>query len=183
MFSPLSDPRAQTSWPIIRDFCPVDLSFTMHTDTQTERRAGDNGDGDTESDEGERKDSDEERLEEDEAEREQDTREDEMRLVPKMRDNEDQSDSQRDKGLQEPRDRMSRGVDVGQRTERTEKKFQLRFSFILRPVFNNSIQFLHCSLQLCGDATETHRDCTHTPAPTHTPAAQQVTHTLYFKVK
>ncbi|XP_060759997.1 transforming growth factor beta receptor type 3 [Neoarius graeffei] len=179
MFSPLSDPRAQTRWSIIQDFCPVDPSFTTHTETQTERRADNNGDRDTESDEGERKDSDEERTEEDETEKEQDTREDEMRLVAEMRDDEEQSDNQRDKDLQGKRDKVSRGVGVEQRTdrtermERTERKFQLRFSFILRPVFNNSIQFLHCSLQLCGDATETHRDCTHTPAPTHTPAAQQ----------
>uniref|UniRef100_A0A3Q3LMA7 Endoglin, like n=2 Tax=Mastacembelus armatus TaxID=205130 RepID=A0A3Q3LMA7_9TELE len=27
---------------------------------------------------------------------------------------------------------------------------RLRFSFILRPVYNDSMQFLHCSLQLCG---------------------------------
>ncbi|XP_026782798.3 transforming growth factor beta receptor type 3 [Pangasianodon hypophthalmus] len=180
VFSPLSDPRAQTGWPVIRDFCPADPSFIMHTETQTER-TGEDGDGDAESDEGEREGSDEERPEEDEPEREQDTGENETRLVPKTRDDEEgtgtrrlSSDNQRDKGLQGTRDRVSRGVDVGQQTERTEKTVQLRFSFILRPVFNNSIQFLHCSLQLCGDATETHRDCTHTPpAPTHTPAARQ----------
>ena len=28
----------------------------------------------------------------------------------------------------------------------------LRFSFVLRPVFNDSLQFLHCSVRLCGAA-------------------------------
>lgn len=33
---------------------------------------------------------------------------------------------------------------------RAEEKIQpLRFSFILRPVYNDSMQFLHCSLRLC----------------------------------
>lgn len=183
VFSPLSDPRTQTSWPIIRDFCPVDSSFITHTETRTEHRAGEDGDRDTENDKGEREDSNEEGQEEDEAEREQDTGEDEELLVPKTREDEEgtgtrrlPSDNQREKRIRGSRVRVSREVEVGQQTERTErmeKTVQLRFSFILRPVFNNSIQFLHCSLELCGDATETHRDCTHTPAPTHTPAARQ----------
>ncbi|KAK5856732.1 hypothetical protein PBY51_008308 [Eleginops maclovinus] len=33
--------------------------------------------------------------------------------------------------------------------EQIEEIQSLRFSFILRPVYNNSIQFLHCSLRLC----------------------------------
>ncbi|XP_046699954.1 LOW QUALITY PROTEIN: transforming growth factor beta receptor type 3 [Silurus meridionalis] len=109
---------------------------------------------------------------EDEAEKEQDREEDETHHVLKIMDEEEDTDNQRDK-RPESKDRTSRGMDMEERTERTETTVQLRFSFILRPVFNNSIQFLHCSLQLCGDATETHRDCTHTAALTHTPASAQ----------
>ncbi|XP_060720813.1 transforming growth factor beta receptor type 3 isoform X2 [Tachysurus vachellii] len=181
VFSPLSDPRAQIGWPIIRNFCPADSSFIMHTETQTERGAGEDEDGDTESNEEEEPDSDdEERAEEHVAEKEQDASEDEERPAPKPSDDEEStgtmrlpSDTRRDRHLRGMRDSVSRGVEKKQSAKKKEKTIQLRFSFILRPVFNNSIQFLHCSLQLCGDATETHRDCTHTPAPTNTPAAQQ----------
>lgn len=31
-----------------------------------------------------------------------------------------------------------------------EEKLSLRFSFILRPLYNDSVQFLHCSLRLCS---------------------------------
>ncbi|KAI5087441.1 transforming growth factor beta receptor type 3-like isoform X1, partial [Silurus meridionalis] len=172
VFSPLSDPHTHTSWPIIREFCPADPSFIMHTDTKTDHRAGEDGERDTERDKEEKEDSDKERPEEDEAEKEQDREEDETHHVLKIMDEEEDTDNQRDK-RPESKDRTSRGMDMEERTERTETTVQLRFSFILRPVFNNSIQFLHCSLQLCGDATETHRDCTHTAALTHTPASAQ----------
>ncbi|KAG7325943.1 hypothetical protein KOW79_010868 [Hemibagrus wyckioides] len=147
---------AETSWSIIRDFCPVDSSFIMHTEVGTERGAGEDGDGDPESNEGEGEDSDdEERPEEGVGEREKNGEEDEAQSVPKPRDDEEDtgtrrlpSDTQRDRGLWGTRDRVSRGVEEKHRTDRKEKTVQLRFSFILRPVFNNSIQFLHCSLQL-----------------------------------
>lgn len=40
-------------------------------------------------------------------------------------------------------------------TSTTEEEMQpLRFSFILQPVYNDSMQFLHCSLRLCvSDST------------------------------
>lgn len=41
-------------------------------------------------------------------------------------------------------------VAGGRGARKTAKEIQpLRFSFILRPVYNNSVQFLHCSLRLC----------------------------------
>lgn len=45
-----------------------------------------------------------------------------------------------------------KGASMDQSTCRRGKVAEtqnLRFSFILRPVFNNSVQFLHCSLHLC----------------------------------
>ncbi|XP_069005481.1 transforming growth factor beta receptor type 3 [Embiotoca jacksoni] len=52
----------------------------------------------------------------------------------------------------EKEDRM----DKRTRSEGEEEEINsLRFSFILRPIFNNSMQFLHCSLHLCvSDSTQ-----------------------------
>ncbi|XP_074552677.1 transforming growth factor beta receptor type 3 isoform X2 [Halichoeres trimaculatus] len=49
------------------------------------------------------------------------------------------------------RDRaVSTGTEERSRRMASEEEVQpLRFSFILRPVFNDSMQFLHCSLRLC----------------------------------
>ncbi|XP_011476892.1 transforming growth factor beta receptor type 3 isoform X2 [Oryzias latipes] len=40
------------------------------------------------------------------------------------------------------------GVKIS-RTVPQDETQSLRFSFLLRPIFNNSVQFLHCSLRLC----------------------------------
>ncbi len=65
----------------------------------------------------------------------------------------------------------------------------LRFSFILHPIFNNSIQFLHCRLRLCaseeGPSGASTRICTdgpQIPALTHTTASQQVMNSNVRKV-
>ncbi|XP_016427988.1 transforming growth factor beta receptor type 3-like [Sinocyclocheilus rhinocerous] len=66
------------------------------------------------------------------------------------------------------------------REDERESANMLQFSFILRPVFNNSIQFLHCRLRLCasvkgpsGAATRICTDGPQIPALTHTTASQQ----------
>ncbi|XP_023149630.2 transforming growth factor beta receptor type 3 isoform X2 [Amphiprion ocellaris] len=48
-------------------------------------------------------------------------------------------------------ERRGREAMIGKKTTRAgeEEMRPLRFSFILRPVYNNSIQFLHCSLRVC----------------------------------
>lgn len=71
----------------------------------------------------------------------------------------------------------------------------LRFSFILRPVYNNSMQFLHCSLRLCvsdpasgkpknDEAKKDCQDRRHIPplvagSPTHQ-VLEQLTHHLFI---
>lgn len=46
------------------------------------------------------------------------------------------------------------GRDKRTMSVREEEEIQpLRFSFILRPVYNDSMQFLHCSLRLCVSDT------------------------------
>nr|XP_046270791.1 transforming growth factor beta receptor type 3 [Scatophagus argus]XP_046270792.1 transforming growth factor beta receptor type 3 [Scatophagus argus] len=44
----------------------------------------------------------------------------------------------------------SEGREVLERMKKSSMSRALRFSFILRPVYNDSMQFLHCSLQLCA---------------------------------
>uniref|UniRef100_A0A3Q1G5M1 Transforming growth factor beta receptor type 3-like n=1 Tax=Acanthochromis polyacanthus TaxID=80966 RepID=A0A3Q1G5M1_9TELE len=48
-------------------------------------------------------------------------------------------------------ERRGREAVIGKKITRAgeEETQPLRFSFILRPVYNNSIQFLHCSLRVC----------------------------------
>ncbi|XP_068192421.1 transforming growth factor beta receptor type 3 [Antennarius striatus] len=58
-------------------------------------------------------------------------------------------------GLEGDADRSNGEAEMRMRRSSTslgaeENAEPLRFSFILRPVFNNSMQFLHCSLHLCA---------------------------------
>ncbi|XP_051569372.1 transforming growth factor beta receptor type 3-like [Myxocyprinus asiaticus] len=73
----------------------------------------------------------------------------------------------------------------GTRDIEEESALTLRFSFILRPVFNNSIQFLHCTLHLCTSGAQTDLGSSgataqtvcpkglQIPALTHVPASKQ----------
>ncbi|KAM6957104.1 transforming growth factor beta receptor type 3 [Aplochiton taeniatus] len=46
-----------------------------------------------------------------------------------------------------------------------EETHRLRFSFVLRPLYNNSVQFLHCSLRLCGPSLSPQGSPTDTGTP------------------
>ncbi|XP_057201216.1 transforming growth factor beta receptor type 3 isoform X1 [Triplophysa rosa] len=162
--SPLSDPHAHSDWYIIRHSCPHDPSLTL-TDRQTPHRHHTRG------------------------------RAEEERREPGNEDNTTQNDDSNERRLLSHW-RVRRFIDVRRPEERRrrtretresegENTHTLRFSFILRPVFNNSIQFLHCSVRLCVSGEQTHeesstnRDCDHgprIPALTHTPASQQCEH-------
>ncbi|KAA0706309.1 Transforming growth factor beta receptor type 3 [Triplophysa tibetana] len=117
--SPLSDPQAHSEWYIIRQSCPHDPSLTL-TDRQMPHR-----------------------LHRGQAE-------------PGNEDKTTQNDDRHDSLLSRWRGR--RFIDVGRREGRRrrtretresegENTHTLRFSFIFGPVFNNSIQFLHCSCE------------------------------------
>lgn len=61
----------------------------------------------------------------------------------------------------------TKGTQKSSRRVRAEEQVQLmRFSFIMRPVYNESMQFLHCSLLLCDSdltrrvSTTVKRECT-----------------------
>ncbi len=164
LVSPLSDPQAHSGWSIIRDSCPTDLSFKLsHRETQESTDS-------TGHDEDEKSDrKDDRRLEtgdwrqmashsrEESARRNKDKRPDRL-------------------GARKPEERRWK-----RREDERESANMLRFSFILRPIINNSIQFLHCRLHLCaseeGPSGASTRICTdgpQIPALTHTTASQQV---------
>ncbi|KAM7386310.1 hypothetical protein PAMA_009102 [Pampus argenteus] len=123
--SPLSDPKKSPFWTVISDGCSSDPSLTLGAQTKK---------GEEEESEGESA------LEEEKEER-----------------------KGKDKGYKDIHNRKMerRGRETPARTEKRstlmgaeEERQSLRFSFIMRPVYNDSMQFLHCSLRLCvSDST------------------------------
>nr|XP_055051029.1 transforming growth factor beta receptor type 3 isoform X1 [Misgurnus anguillicaudatus] len=162
--SSLSDPQAHSDWHIIRRSCPSDPTFTL-TNRQTEEERHNS----TEKDRTTQKHVRNERQ-----------------LLSRWRETE--SELRRFKRAETDRFRAMMKPEVHRREMRDvmmneeETAHTLRFSFIFRPVFNNSIQFLHCSLRLCVSGLQTdekpsvNRVCKqgqHIPAFTNTPASQQ----------
>ncbi|XP_029292710.1 transforming growth factor beta receptor type 3 isoform X2 [Cottoperca gobio] len=88
-----------------------------------------------------------------------------MTLAAKTNDEEEDGEDEGDSEQEEENEEIDghvplrHKVNIREAPERMKKSIAsmgeeeeiqpLRFSFILRPVFNNSIQFLHCSLRLC----------------------------------
>ncbi|XP_077356319.1 transforming growth factor beta receptor type 3 isoform X2 [Festucalex cinctus] len=118
--SPLSDPKNSPFWTIISNNCPADPSLTfVHAKVEEETE-----------------DADEQEEEEDEEEEEEDSLEDKNKEIS----DEDEGVSFHSKSRRKGREDPSRKETVIR---------PLRFSFILRPVYNVSMQFLHCSLHIC----------------------------------
>ncbi|XP_052407003.1 transforming growth factor beta receptor type 3 [Carassius gibelio] len=172
LVSPLSDPHAHSGWSIIRDSCPSDPSFKL-----SHREAQESTDGTGHEDD------------EDDEEDEKTEGKDDRRLsqpLSRWRQMASRPGDERARrnnkvkrpdrlGVRRPEERRRR-----RREDEHESAHTLQFSFILRPVFNNSIQFLHCRLRLCasaeGPSRATPRICTdgpQIPALTHTTASQQ----------
>ncbi|XP_043086481.1 transforming growth factor beta receptor type 3 [Puntigrus tetrazona] len=159
--SPLSDPQAHSGWSVITDSCPSDPSFKLsHRET--------------------RESTDSTGHDEDEEEEKTDRKDDRTLSQPLFRwrhmarQNKDKTRPDRlgPRRLEERRQKR-------QEDDR-ESANTLRFSFVLRPVFNNSIQFLHCRLRLCaseegpsGAAAGICRDGPLIPALTRATASQQ----------
>ncbi|XP_067312079.1 transforming growth factor beta receptor type 3 isoform X2 [Pseudorasbora parva] len=167
LVSPLSDPQAHSGWSIIRDSCPSDPSFTLpHTESQET----------TDSPE-----SDQEERDADEEDEKTDRRND--RRLPRWGQTGGRSSHERARRFKRPDRPRGRRPEERRRRRREDDREStntLRFSFILRPVYNNSIQFLHCRLRLCGadegPSGASTRICAQgpqIPALTHTPASQQ----------
>lgn len=144
--SPHSDPRRLPNWPVILGGCSREASFIL---TPLRKRKKQGEDEEEEETPGEEEEDDEEK---DVEEKEEEEDEEDQRT---------QSLSRRGTaGQPAVKKRSGRGVGAGLRTEGESRVGEedggealtsyLRFSFVLRPVFNNSIHFLHCSLRQCG---------------------------------
>lgn len=125
--SPLSDPKKSPFWSVISEGCSSDPSLTLSTNTNDEDE--EEADGDSK----EEKEEDEDETEGMEGDRVY----------------------RRDGGVSLEDTVESRKTGKNSKGMRAEEQIQpLRFSFILRPVLNNSMQFLHCSLRMCvSDST------------------------------
>ncbi|TDH02530.1 hypothetical protein EPR50_G00153570 [Perca flavescens] len=118
--SPLSDPKKSPFWTVISGGCSSDPSLALVGNATDEE-----AESDTEV--------------EDEKE--------ETDALEKGRDRDVSFRHSVERKWREALERMTkRSTNVGEAEEEIQP---LRFSFILQPVFNNSIQFLHCSLRLC----------------------------------
>ncbi|KAL7378227.1 hypothetical protein ABVT39_010582 [Epinephelus coioides] len=123
--SPQSDPKKSRFWTVISDSCSSDPSLALGAKTKDEEEKEEVGDdGELE----------EEKEETDGPEQDRDGDGD----VPLRR-----KFDRRGREASERKERSSRNVGA------EEEMQPLRFSFILRPVYNDSMQFLHCSLRLC----------------------------------
>ncbi|KAG7505585.1 hypothetical protein JOB18_035295 [Solea senegalensis] len=129
--SPLSNPKKSPFWTVIREGCSSDPSLTLSTKTQ---------------------DDDEEKAKV--GRKLQEEKEGDGIL------HQEKNFSFRHKAERERREasvRMGRSstiVATEEEEEEEEEMQPLRFSFILRPVHNDSMQFLHCSLHVCvSDST------------------------------
>ncbi len=174
LVSPLSDPRAHSGWSVITDFCPSDLSFKLsHRETQESTES-------TGHDEDEKID-----------------RKDDRRLSQPLSHRRQMVSHTGDERARRNKDKRPDRLGARRPEERRRKRREdehkspnmLRFSFILHPIFNNSIQFLHCRLRLCaseeGPSGASTRICTdgpQIPALTHTTASQQVMNSNVRKV-
>ncbi|XP_016345066.1 transforming growth factor beta receptor type 3-like isoform X2 [Sinocyclocheilus anshuiensis] len=165
LVSPLSDPQAHSGWSVIRDSCPSDPSFTL---SHRETRESTDSTGHDEDEKADRKD---------------DRRP--SQPLSRWRQTASRSGDERARRNKDKRpDRLRARKPEERRRKRREGECEsantLRFSFILRPIFNNPIQFLHCRLHLCasdeGPSGATARICAdgpQIPALTHTTASQQ----------
>ncbi|KAG1950263.1 transforming growth factor beta receptor type [Pimephales promelas] len=168
LVSPLSDPQAHSGWSIIKDFCPSDPSFTLPNGEAQEPT-----------------DSPESKGDGDEEDKEKPGRKDDRWPSPLRRHTGARGGDERARRFKDKRpDRVrARKPEERRRSRRDNERegaHTLRFSFILRPVYNNSIQFLHCRLRLCaadeGPSGAGARVCAQgprIPALTHTSASQQ----------
>ncbi|KAI2666884.1 Transforming growth factor beta receptor type 3 [Labeo rohita] len=168
LVSPLSDPQAHSGWSIIRDSCPSDPSFKL-SHTETRESTDSTGHDDDEEDE------------------KTDRKDNRRPLQPRSRWRQTASHTG-DEKVRRNKDKRPSRLRARKPEERRRKRREderestntLRFSFVLRPIFNNSIQFLHCRLRLCasdeGPSGATARICAdgpQIPALSHTTASQQ----------
>ncbi|KAJ7992713.1 hypothetical protein DPEC_G00281530 [Dallia pectoralis] len=132
--SPLSDPHLSPGWSVIRDGCSTDTTLTL-----SKIRQADEDEEDDEAGKG------------------------------GLSFRHPQKDARSKAGLREQGERSGRGGRAtgreqdGETGGQEEQIHRLRFSFVLRPIYNNSVQFLHCSIRLCDPESAA-------PGPSRAPA-------------
>ncbi|XP_020515645.2 transforming growth factor beta receptor type 3 [Labrus bergylta] len=120
--SPISDPKKSRFWTVMRDGCSSDPSVTLAKKTKTTEK--DEGEGELE-----KENEDVERM-------------GKISIFYKGGGVSVQHKTERS--------REAAATRMEKRSTTAEEVIPpLRFSFILQPVYNNSVQFLHCSLRLC----------------------------------
>lgn len=156
--SPHSDPRASPSWPVIFNGCSREPSFILTPLRKESGRRDGTPEEDEDADEGE--DTDEDDDEEKEEEEEEDDADDKEEVSSKRRVQAGQpvgkNGRRRRSRREDDKGRTVREKRAEEKKEKAAEASHLRFSFVLRPVFNNSIHFLHCSLRQCNPGTSSH---------------------------
>ncbi|XP_062387886.1 transforming growth factor beta receptor type 3 isoform X2 [Sardina pilchardus] len=171
--SPHSGPRLSPSWPVILNGCSRESSFLL---TPLRRESGRKG-GATEEDEddGDEDEDDKDEIKEDddddgddEEKEEDDDKERARALLSKQqfaghsvrksrmrsRRDGDEGRPERERGAKDEEEKKEKKE---MKRKKEAKPSHLRFSFVLHPVFNDSVHFLHCSLRQCspGDPRQT----------------------------
>ncbi|XP_062263203.1 transforming growth factor beta receptor type 3 [Platichthys flesus] len=120
--SPLSDPKKSPFWTIISEGCSSDPSLTLSAEATDEEEEEEEGDAG------------------------------ELEAMERMKESRIHHGdvSARHKSERGRREAPVRREESGSHMGSEEEARPLRFSFILRPVHNDSIQFLHCSLNMCS---------------------------------
>ncbi|XP_056143737.1 transforming growth factor beta receptor type 3 isoform X2 [Lampris incognitus] len=140
--SPLSDPQKSPFWNVITDGCSTEPSLTI-----AKTRGDGEEDKQVEVDENSEKEEEKEGWEE--VGGNEEDGEDVSRGVPFRHGGRPRgrgtADSGEERGRNTRVERAERSIGEGAEGE----VHSLRFSFILRPIYNNSMQFLHCSLLVC----------------------------------
>lgn len=126
MVSPLSDPKKSRFWTVVSNGCSSDPSLTLGAKTKDEEQEEAEGDGEPEEEK------------------------EEIEGLEKGRTYDRDGDvSLRDSVERRGREAPTRMEKISTSMRAEEEIQPLRFSFILQPVYNDSVQFLHCSLRLC----------------------------------
>ncbi|XP_063048436.1 transforming growth factor beta receptor type 3 [Engraulis encrasicolus] len=152
--SPHSDPRRLPNWPVILEGCSRDPSVLLTPLRKKKRKKGMEDEDIPGEEEEEQMKRHIEEEEEEEEERDTEEREDEEEEEDVVGRTWAASQSLAGQTVRKTK-KSKRGVTSAGRAEdggREVNTSHLRFSFVLQPVFNNSIHFLHCSLRLCSPA-------------------------------
>ncbi|XP_031428681.1 transforming growth factor beta receptor type 3 isoform X2 [Clupea harengus] len=156
--SPQSNSSGSPSWPVILNGCSQEPTFILtplrkKSEVKGETPEEEEGVVEGEDDDEDEDDKEEDKEEEEEEEEEEEKDDKDRGRAPSFRREVRAGQPLRNKrrgrtGVNEGRAERDRGAEE----QKEARPSHLRFSFVLRPIFNNSIHFLHCSLRQCSPA-------------------------------